>query len=34
MQKAITLAEGSVCPVWAMVKGNVEIVTEYKIVAS
>ena len=34
MQKAIKLAEESVCPVWAMVKGNVEIVTEYKIVAS
>jgi putative redox protein len=33
MQKAIKLAEESVCPVWAMVKGNAEIVTEYKIIA-
>ncbi|HSQ78049.1 MAG TPA: OsmC family protein [Nitrospirota bacterium] len=31
MQKAIKLAEESVCPVWAMVKGNAEIITEYKI---
>lgn len=34
MQKAIKLAEESVCPVWAMVKGNAEIEAEYKIVAS
>ncbi len=34
MQKAIKLAEESVCPVWAMVKGNAEISAEYKIVAS
>ncbi len=34
VQKAIKLAEASVCPVWAMVKGNVEITTEYKIIAS
>lgn len=34
MQKAIRLAEESVCPVWAMVKGNAEITAEYKIVAS
>lgn len=34
MQKAIKLAEESVCPVWAMVKGNVEVKTEYTIVAS
>jgi len=31
IQKAIKLAEESVCPVWAMVKGNAEITTEYKI---
>jgi putative redox protein len=31
IQKAIKLAEESVCPVWAMVKGNAEIITEYKI---
>jgi len=34
MLKAIQLAEGSVCPVWQMVKGNVEVKTGYKIVAS
>jgi len=34
VQKSLTLAEESVCPVWAMVKGNVEITTEYRIVAS
>jgi putative redox protein len=32
--KAIQLAEGSVCPVWQMVKGNVEVKAGYKIVAS
>ncbi len=34
MQKALKLAEESVCPVWAMVKGNAEIAAEYRIVAS
>ena len=34
MQQAIKLAEESVCPVWAMVKGNVEVSTEYEIVAA
>ena len=34
VQKSIKLAEESVCPVWAMVKGNAEITCEYKIVAS
>jgi putative redox protein len=33
VQKAIKLAEESVCAVWAMVKGNVEVVTECKILA-
>jgi putative redox protein len=33
IQKAIKLAEESVCPVWAMVKGNAEITTKYKILA-
>jgi len=33
MLKAIQLAEGSICPVWQMVKGNVEVKAEYKIVA-
>ncbi len=32
--KAIQLAEGSVCPVWQMVKGNVEVKAGYKIIAS
>jgi len=31
IQKAIQLAEDSVCPVWQMVKNNVEVTTEYKI---
>ncbi len=34
VQKSLKLAEDSVCPVWAMVKGNAEITSEYKIVAS
>ena len=34
IQKAIQLAEDSVCPVWQMVKNNVEVTTEYKIIAS
>ncbi len=34
MQQAIRLAEESVCPVWAMVKGNAQIITEYRIIAS
>jgi putative redox protein len=34
VQKALKLAEESVCPVWAMVKGNAEISSAYKIVAS
>ncbi len=33
MEKVIKLAEESVCPVWAMVKGNAEITTAYRIVA-
>jgi putative redox protein len=33
VQKAIQLAEESVCPVWAMVKGNAEVVTEFRIIA-
>jgi putative redox protein len=31
IQKAIQLAEESVCPVWQMVKNNVSVTTEYKI---
>ena len=32
LQKAIQLAEQSVCPVWQMLKNNVTVVTEHKIV--
>lgn len=32
IQKAIQLAEESVCPVWQMLKNNVEVVTECKII--
>ncbi len=32
LQKAIQLSAETYCPVWAMLKGNVEIVTEFKIV--
>ena len=31
IQKAIQLAEESVCPVWQMIKNNVEVIPEYKI---
>ncbi len=34
IQKAIQLSEESFCPVWAMLKNNVEIVTEYKMITS
>lgn len=34
MDKVIKLSEESVCPVWAMVKGNVEIIATYKIVSA
>ena len=34
VQKAIQLSEESVCPVWQMVKNNVEVETGYKIIAS
>ncbi len=33
VRKALKLAEESICAVWDMLKGNVEIVAEYKIVA-
>ncbi|NPU84803.1 MAG: OsmC family protein [Syntrophaceae bacterium] len=32
IQKAIQLAEQSACPVWQMIKNNVEIVPGYKII--
>ena len=31
MDKALHLAEETYCPVWAMLKGNVEVRTEYRI---
>lgn len=34
MRKAVKMSEESVCPVWAMIKNNVEVITEYKIIAS
>ena len=34
IQKAIDLSEQKICPVWDMLKGNVEIITEHKIIAS
>jgi putative redox protein len=33
IRKAIQLAEQSVCPVWQMIKNNVEVAPEYKIIA-
>jgi len=33
IQRALQLAEESVCPVWQMIKNNVEVATEYKIIA-
>ena len=34
IEKAIQLSEEKYCPVWDMVKNNVEVITEYKIMAS
>jgi putative redox protein len=34
MQKSLKLAEESLCPVWAMVKGNAEITATYEIITS
>ncbi len=31
MDKAIAMSEASICPVWAMIKGNVEIEVKYQI---
>jgi putative redox protein len=33
IQRALQLAEQSVCPVWQMIKNNVEVVSQYKIIA-
>jgi putative redox protein len=32
VDKALALSEATICPVWAMVKNNVEVVTNYTIV--
>lgn len=32
IQRAIQLSEQSVCPVWQMIKNNVEVVPDYKII--
>ncbi len=32
VQRAIRMSEETICPVWAMLKGNVEIATTYRIV--
>jgi len=32
LDKAINMSEETYCPVWAMIKNNVEVVTEYKII--
>jgi putative redox protein len=34
IEKALQLAEEAYCPVWQMVKNNVEITVEYRLVAS
>lgn len=31
MKKVIKLSEDTYCPVWSMIKGNVEVLTEYNI---
>ncbi len=33
MQKALRIAEESVCPVWQMIKNNTEIIPTYKIIS-
>ena len=33
IRRAIQLAEQSVCPVWQMIKNNVEVISAYKIIA-
>jgi len=33
IQRAIQLSEQSVCPVWQMIKNNVEVVPDYRIIA-
>jgi len=31
LQKAISVSEASLCPVWAMLKGNVDILTDFTV---
>jgi len=33
IQRALKLAEESVCPVWQMIKNNVEVITQYQIIS-
>ena len=33
LQKAVAMAEGTICPVWAMLKGGCDIVPALKVVA-
>lgn len=33
LQKAVAMAEGTICPVWAMLKGSCDIVTALRVVA-
>jgi putative redox protein len=33
IKKAILMAEQSVCPVWQMIKNNVEVVSEYRVIS-
>jgi len=33
LEKAIVMSKETYCPVWAMLKGNVEIVPEFKVIA-
>lgn len=34
LQKVVRMAEETICPVWAMLKGNVEIIPDLKVVAA
>ncbi len=33
VSKAIKLSEDSVCPVWSMIKGNVDVIPEFEIIS-
>lgn len=34
VQRAVQVSEASLCPVWAMIKGNVEVIPTWRIVGS